>query len=51
LALPLEGQGKRASEFTNIVIEEFSGANRFGCVVAATLLGIGVADYWFGDAI
>jgi Mg2+/citrate symporter len=21
----------------------------FGCVVAATLLGIGVADYWFGD--
>jgi hypothetical protein len=22
---------------------------RFGCVVAATLLGIGVADYWFGD--
>jgi len=20
----------------------------FGCVVAATLLGIGVADYWFG---
>jgi len=24
---------------------------RFGCVVAATLLGIGVADYWFGDAI
>ena len=22
---------------------------RFGCVVAATLLGIGVADFWFGD--
>jgi hypothetical protein len=21
----------------------------FGCVVAATLLGIGVFDYWFGD--
>ena len=21
----------------------------FGCVVAATLLGIGVADYWFGE--
>ena len=21
----------------------------FGCVLAATLLGIGVADYWFGD--
>ena len=21
----------------------------FGCVVAATLLGIGVAEYWFGD--
>ena len=21
----------------------------FGCVVAATLLGIGVADYWFGQ--
>jgi hypothetical protein len=20
----------------------------FGCVVAATLLGIGIADYWFG---
>ena len=20
----------------------------FGCVVAATVLGIGVADYWFG---
>jgi hypothetical protein len=26
-------------------------ANRiysFGCVVAATILGLGVADYWFG---
>ena len=22
---------------------------RFSCVVAATVLGIGVADYWFGD--
>jgi hypothetical protein len=22
---------------------------RFGCAVAATLLGIGVADYWLGD--
>ena len=21
----------------------------FGCVVAATVLGLGVADYWFGD--
>jgi Mg2+/citrate symporter len=21
----------------------------FGCVVAATVLGIGVADYWFGQ--
>jgi hypothetical protein len=21
----------------------------FGCIVAATVLGIGVADYWFGD--
>ena len=20
-----------------------------GCVVAATVLGIGIADYWFGD--
>jgi hypothetical protein len=30
-------------------MEEF--ANRiysFGCVVTATVLGIGVADYWFG---
>ena len=21
----------------------------FGCIVAATVLGIGVADYWFGN--
>jgi hypothetical protein len=21
----------------------------FGCVVAATVLGIGIADYWFGN--
>jgi hypothetical protein len=21
----------------------------FGCVVAATVLGLGVADYWFGN--
>ena len=21
----------------------------FGCIVAATVLGIGIADYWFGQ--
>jgi hypothetical protein len=35
------GGSKNMKDFGNTVYA-------FGCVVAATVLGIGVADYWFG---